>query len=331
MPQPVASDVYVNIPLTQIAIAFMQKADSFISDKVFPNIPVDQQSAVYATYDRSFWYRSEAQLRGPGAESAGSGWAVDFNSSYFAKVYAVHKDVDDQTRANQTGVINLDRDATRWCSTQMMLKRELVWASQFFTTGVWTGGAGAVDMTGVPGAPGANQFKQWDQAGSTPIEDIQQKQTEIGEGTGYTPNILVLSPYVFNRLRAHAEFLDRIKYTERGVVTAELMAAVLGVDKVLVGRAVQNVSKEGNATQTNSYILPKAALLCYAAPEPSILEPSAGYQFSWTGYLGAGNAGQRIKSFRMEELASDRVEGEIAVDQKVVASDLAVYFTAAVA
>jgi len=331
MPQPAASDVFLSVPLTNIAIAYTQSTDAFIADQVFPNIPVQVQAGRYWKYDRSYWYRSEAQLRGPSAESAGAGWTVDNTPTYFCEVYAIHKDVDDQVRANAVAPINMDRDASKWVMGQLLLKRELIWTSKYFKAGVWTGGPSAGDATGVPGAPGANQFKQWDQAGSTPVEDITGYIDTMGEGTGYRPNVLVLSPYVFRRLINNAEFLDRIKYTERGIVTADILAAVLGVDKVLIGRAVQNTHAEGAASQASTYVLPKSALLVYAAPSASLMEPTAGYTFSWNGYLGAGPAGQRMSSFRMEWLKSDRVEGEIAFDAEIVASELGVYFAAAVA
>jgi hypothetical protein len=41
--------------------------------------------------------------------------------------------------------------------------------------------------------------------------------------------------------------------------------------------------------------------------------------------------GARIKRFRMEELAADRVEGEMAFDMKLVGADLGIFFYDAIA
>ena len=47
------------------------------------------------------------------------------------------------------------------------------------------------------------------------------------------------------------------------------------------------------------------------------MTPSAGYTFNWTGMIGStGGAGLRIKTFRMEHLASDRVEIDAAFDMR---------------
>ena len=61
------------------------------------------------------------------------------------------------------------------------------------------------------------------------------------------------------------------------------------------------------------------------------MTPSAGYTFSWVGHMGAGNEGGRIKQFRMEHLAADRVEIEMAWATKVVAADLGFFFGSIVA
>ena len=99
MPQPTRSDVHVNAPLTQISIAFLQDMSGFVARKAFPSLPVKKQSDRYYVYDKKQWFRSDARIRAPGTESAGSGFTVDNTPSYYCDVRAVHKDVDDGMRA----------------------------------------------------------------------------------------------------------------------------------------------------------------------------------------------------------------------------------------
>ena len=94
----------------------------------------------------------------------------------------------------------------------------------------------------------------------------------------------------------------------------------------MIAGAVENIAAE-QAVNDLQFIFGKAALLAYAAPRPSLMHPSAGYTFSWTGYLGASQQGLRMMRFRVQEKRSDRIEGEMAYDQKVVADDLGVFFT----
>ncbi len=136
---------------------------------------------------------------------------------------------------------------------------------------------------------------------------------------------------MLNVLRNHADILERIKYTQRGIVTADLLAALFGVKRVNVAWATQNTEAEGVAA-TMSFIAPKAALLTYSPSSPSLMEPSAGYIFSWTGLLGSGaQTGTRISNMRMPLRKANRLEAEMSYDMQVVAADCGVYFDAAVA
>jgi hypothetical protein len=326
MAQPTGSDLHVNRPLTNISLAYMQNTNEFIADRVFPAVPVDKKSDTYYTYTKSAWFRTDAAERAPATESVGSGWGIG-TDSYACRVYAVHKDIADQDRSNQDSpVLDLDRDATEFVTRDLLLKRELLFISKYFNTGLWT----TTDQTGVSGTPGANQFKQWNDSQSTPIEDITSQRVGVAEKTGYKPNTLVIGPRVYEKFKNHTQFTDRIKYTQTGIVTTQLIAAVLDLDNVHIPMVVQNTAAEG-AADSLGFAYGKAALLVYAAPSPGLLQPSAGYTFTWRGFLGASAYGNRMKRFRMEHLASDRVEGEMAFDQKLVAGDLAVFFTTAVA
>jgi len=321
MPNPTAGDIHVNQPLTNISIAYIQSAGGFIADKVFPNVPVQKQSDRYFQYLKEDWFRVEAQERAPGTESAGGGWRIDNTPTYYCRIYAVHKDIDDPTRANADAPINLDRDATEWVTQQLLLKRETTWASQYFVTGVW-----GTDRQGVTSVPTGNQFVRWsDHTNSDPIADIDASIMSIASTTGYKPNTLVVSPDVFGKLKNHPKILDRVKYTQRAVITEDILAGLFGIEKFLVPWGVVNTAAEG-ATENTNFIFSGKVLLVYAAPQPSLLKPSGGYTFSWVGYLGAGQQGNRIKTFRMEHLASDRIEGEMSFDVKLVAPDLGVLF-----
>lgn len=324
MSQPTPGDVHINVPLSNISVAYIQSASNYIADTVFPNIPVQKQSDLYYTYTKGDWFRTDMQLRAPGTESAGSGYTLS-TDSYNAKVYALHKDVDDQTRANTDTPLNADRDATLYVTNSALLKKDLLWSAKYFTTGVWTG-----DQTGVASGVSTNQFLQWDQTGSDPISDISNGGITIQERTGFKPNVLVLSPHVLHTLSNHALILDRIKYTERGIVTTDLLASLFNVDKVVVANAVNNTAEEG-ATAAMSFIFGKGAALFYANPNPGIMVPSAGYTFSWNGLLGAGALGTRMKKFRLEQIESDRIEVEMAFDFKSVAADLGLYFATPIA
>lgn len=326
MGQPTGSDLHVNTPLTNISVAYMQRTTEFIADKVFPLVSVNKQSDVYYKYDKGNWFRSAAQERAPATESVGTSWTVT-TDSYSARTYAVHKDVADQDRARQDSpVLDLDRDATEIVSRDLLILREKKFIAGYFGTSIW----GNTDQTGVASNPSTNQFLQFNDANSNPIEVIRAQRLAIAAKTGFQPNTLVVGPNVHAALLDHPDVLDRIKYTQRGIVTNDLLAALFEVDRYLVPMVIENTASEA-ATDSMAFMYGKAMLLTYAAPSPSLMQPSGGYIFTWDGLLGSGAFGNRITKFRMEHLKADRVEGEMSFDVKLVASDVGVYLTAAVA
>jgi hypothetical protein len=226
-------------------------------------------------------------------------------------------------------VLAPDREATTFVTHKALIRREKLFVNSFFKTSVWT-----TDITGVSGTPSAGQAKQWNDSTSIPIENVRDAKRLVLERTGFEPNKLVLGRPVYDKLVDHPAIIDRIKYGQtvgapaRG--TLALLAQLFEVDEVLVMNAIENTAKEGQ-TNSHSFIGGKNALLTYSTPTPGLMTPTGGYTFSWTGYLGAGAEGNRISSFRMEALKSDRVEIEMSFDMKLVAADLGVFWSGIVA
>ena len=325
--QPGLSDVHVDRPLTNVSVAFIQSAEGFVADRVFPRVPVSKKTDKYFRYDRSYFARDEMQQRAPGTESAGMTYKLD-TDSYSCDLWALHVNVSDQQRANADNPLQPDREATELLTQQALIRRERSWAAAFFTTSVWTN-----QLTGVAGAPGGGQFQQWDQSASTPIEDIRTAKRSVHQSTGFRPNKLVIGRAVYDKLLDHPDLVGRVdrgQTTGAAMVMRQTLAALFELDEVLVMDGIENTAKEG-ASASYSFIGGKHALLVYAPPAPSLMIPSAGYTFVWSGLLGAGALGSRIKRFRMEHLASDRIEIENAFDQKLVSADLGAFFSGAVA
>ena len=329
--QPTQYDVHVNQPLSNISIAYIQKADAFVAPEVFPNVPVEKQSDLYYTYTRADFNTVKFQPRAADGKSAGAGYRVNANSSYLAIVQALHKDIPDQVRANMDAVLSGDRDAAIWLTQQYMLKRELDFVNKFMSTGIWTNNtAGGAAVSGSIGA-GGSTVVYWDNASSTPIEDVRNasRQMQLSSG-GFRPTDLTLGRAVFDHLLDHPDIIDRVKYTgtegSPAKGTKEILAELFEVDNVHVMDAVYNTAADG-LTESNSLIGGKNALLTYRPAAPSLLTPSAGYMFSWTGLFGMGPLGTRIKTFRVEEKAKDVVEMEAAYDMKIVSADLGFFFS----
>lgn len=326
---PTQGDVHVNVPLTNISIAYLQDQTEFAAAAFCPVIPVDKQSDRYYVYNKGDFFRDQMQLRAPGGPAALAGYNLDNTPTYFADVWALGRVIPDQLRGNADAVLNLDRDATEFLTQQYLIKRENQFVAKLVKTGVW-----GLDVTGVASAPGANQFIQWNSGSSTPIEDIRAGKLYVKQNTGYKANTLLLGEQVWNALLDHPDLIERLKFGQTApnpaMVTKQAVASILEIDRIIVMGGVQNTGKMGG-TDSLSFISPKAALLAHVTPNPGLMTPTAAYTFSWTGYLGAGNEGNRIKRYRWEIDAGDHIEIEAAFDIKKVSSDLGYFFTSAIA
>lgn len=313
---PTAGDVHVNTPLTNFAQKYLQSQDMFIGGRAMPNHPVAKQSDLYYTFSRADFFRDEAQERADGTESAGSGFTLS-TDPYFARVYAFHKDVTDRQRANQDSVIRLDNSATQFVTQKLLIRRDVLFQTEFFATTIW-----ADDVT-----PGT----LWDAAGGTPIEDVRLGIRTVHSGTGMRPNKMIIGRTAWDSLLDSDDILSRITGGSTAGMPAkvqrELVASLFEIDQIFIWDGVVNSAQQG-ATESTGFIGTSNDCLIYYAPDSlGVDEPTAGTMFSWTGFMGATENGMRIKRFREERLESDRIEGQMAFDFKVVASELGYFLS----
>lgn len=315
MPQPTRTDVHIDRALTNISIGYMNEAGDYISSKVFPTVPVTNQSDKYFTYGKHAWFRDEAKKRAPATESAGGGYDIS-TATYTAEEVAFHKDVADEMVENQDSPIDSLTDATTFVTDKLMLHKEADFVNSFFTPSVW-----GVDYTGVASSPGAQQCIQWDQANSKPIQDVTKMKQRVARVTGKVPNTMVISALALEALKQNDDIIGRYKYTQAGVITAELIAKVFELQNIYVANAIVSTDPEGAASPTYDYIFGRNMLLLYAQNPPALIKPSAGYSFIYTkhGML------LTIRKFYMEEIKATRVEGSMYYCQKKIASDLGIF------
>lgn len=338
MPNPTLTDLHVATPLVDVSVAFEQADSRFIARRMFPIVPVQKRGDKYFVWDRQDFLRSDAQEREPGTDAPISGPRVS-TDSYFARRFALARLITDADRANaDPAVANLDADATQYLMQQMLLRDEKDFVTKWFTTGIWNGASSSTDMTGQAApATTTSNFKQWNNVDSTPIEDIRGEQTEIVSNTGQLANAWAMGARVWTVLADHPDIVDRIKYgaspAAPAAVTQQALAALLGVDQVLISWAAEDSGVEGSSGGTFDFVAGKNALLAFRPASAGLRTPTAGYTFVWTGLPGAPRNGQgaRILRFRRPEKQSDQIESEVFRDQKVVSSVLGAFFTAAVA
>lgn len=304
MAEIASRDVHADQYLTNLSIGY--KNDLYLADTIAPIVPVRRQSDIVPKYDQSHWFRNQAAIRAPGTLSERGGFSVDTTDHYYCPRFSFGFEIPDEVRDNTDAPYDLDRDGTLFVTDRLQMKREVTWAGKFFTTGVW-----GADVT---------PDVLWDVSGTShPIDDLTDYIDAVEGRIARLPNKLVLGKRVFSVLRNHTDILDRIKYTQKGVVTADLMASILDIEQILVGRAIYTTSPEGTAEASVVYqrIWGNDALLLHTPAQPSLMNPAATYTFSWQR---VPNAIQYFTRKRNDEREVDILEGNSYFDQHITAN-----------
>lgn len=325
---PNRSSAKTDVPLTNIMIAHYQNESHFIAEKVFPVVPVKKSTNLYYRIPRGALNRHQMQERARGAKPTLGGFDFD-EDTYSCKIYGLKVGVTDEDDYDFDDIIRWDNESTFFLGQQCRINREVDFADKYLKTGVW-----GKDLTGVASGATGDQFLQWNDDASDPVKAVKAQKKTMLESTGFLPNVLSMSYGVWDALTEHAGIIDRIKYGQTAggpaIVNTATLAALFDVEEIVVGKAIVNTAVEtpDQDNHSHTFIMPKSALLTYRPSTPGIRIPSAGYHFGWDVYSPNG---MRMRKYRDEEALTDFNICDDAYDQKVVSSDLGVYFDQAIA
>ena len=320
--------MHIDTPLSNLTLAYAQSQTNFVADKVFPTVGVARQSDKYYIYDRANMNRTgDVKKLAPRTEVNRIGMTIS-NSSYFADVYGLGMDFDEQTIANEDEVLNIRSAGAETLAMRLMIHREENFATTFFSTGVWgTEVAGAASGAGTP--------VYWnDYTNSTPITDVTdaRRAMQLKSG-GYKPNTMVVGKVTRDELINHPDILARLNggstVNNPALITDAKLAEIFEVENFFVMEAVNNTAVEG-ATESNAFIGGKHALLCHTPSSAGLMTPAAGMTFAWNNIPGANNLGITVESFSDDALKRQQIAEHIQVkmsyDMKVVGADLGYFF-----
>lgn len=332
MPMLTPSAVHIDQPLSNLTLAYVQEQTNFIADKVFPTVGVQRQSDKYYIYDRANMNRAgDVQKLAPRTEVNRIGMSIS-NSSYFADVYGLGMDFDEQTLANEDAMLDIRSAGATTLVNRLLIHREEQFASTFFTTGVWGN-----EFTGVANASNDTvpEVTQWsDYTNATPIVDVTlARRTMQLKSGGFKPNTMVVGKEVRDILINHPSILARLNggatVANTALITDAKLAEIFEVENFYVMEAVKNTGAEG-LSESNAFIGGKSALLTYTPSSAGLMTPAAGLTFAWNNISGVSNLGVTVESFSDDALKrqqiAEMIQVKMAYDMKVVGADLGCFF-----
>lgn len=271
--------------LSEIAQGYQNQA--MVGMALFPVVPVAQRGGKILSFNKEDFALYTTQ-RVPGANTR----RVQFG--YSSGTYALEQHSLEavspwelQQDAGTVAKINYAAMAVRKAQNIIALRTEYAQAA-LATTAASYQAANKTTLAGV------NQWSDYTGT-SAPSKDIETAKEAIRTATGQYPNTVVLGAQVMGKLRQHPAIIDRIKYTGRDVVTPDLLAALWGVERVLVGGAVYT-----DAAGTMTDVWGKFVVVAYTqlGTVADLGEPTYGYTYRLDGapYVEPGYQDRNAKS-----------------------------------
>ena len=286
--------------LTNISLAYKNLA--FVGENLAPTVVVKKQSDKYYWFGREGWVPETSDVRAPGTVANEiEGLAVSFDS-YYATDHALQIPVTDEERQNVDSPLSPDADATDLVTSKILLGRELAIKNMVTDTTKYATGM-SVTLSGT---------SQWsDYTNSDPIATIRTAFRAMHARALLEPNLAIIPYQVMSVLQDHPKLMSRIMYTDRAILTPELIASLLGIPKIIVPGVALGSGVGFN--MTTSYLWGKDVILAYVPARAGLKTPAFMYEFVW-GYPGA----MKVDRWREEPRESDLIRVKRRYDLKFV-------------
>ena len=296
--------VHIDRVLTNISLGYPN--NGMVGDVLFAPVRVRKQSDLYYEFGREAWL-PEDDFRAPATPAIEIPGLEVSTNPYFAKEYALSIPVADEERENADSPLDPDRDGTELVTNKLMLRRE-----QRIQTLVQTAANyNASHTTTLAGGA------QWDvYATSDPIGDVKTGIRQIHSVLFMEPTLGVFPYEVMTQLEDHPDFIERIKYSQLGVLTADLIAALFGLPRIVVPGVGFNSGVPGGA-ETLGYLWGKDVVLAWTGAA-GLKKPNFGYEFVWR-YRGGQT--QVVDRWREEVRKADLIRVSRRYDLQFIAVD----------
>ncbi len=288
MPLPTINDVRpVNPVLTDLSIGF--KNERFLWDKIAPAKESSEKSGTFIVYTRDYWFRRvTGGKRAPDGTYTRVGYGVT-SDTFNCLERGFEKLLDDATRKASQTPEELSVMDLQFLTNLIQMELEKDIAAACFVTSVW-GTSTTLSGTG--------QWSDFDV--SDPIANCETAKRTIRRNTGAKPNVLFLGALAWEKLKEHPLILDKYKHTQKAIMTEELVAAVLGLDELVVGDSVENTAAEGG-TFAGADIWTDNALFL-VRNNPGLGVANGAYTFIWNE---AGNVPWAAETYREDKSRGD--------------------------
>lgn len=255
--------------LTQLLRGYVNA--EFVGHNLFPIVSVDKEAGKIPTFGKESFlvFNTERALRAKSNKlPVEARTTVDFATVEHDAVYPT------DYREISEDMLDLEKYAAFRAQAAVQLRMEKQIADLALNDSLYPSGS-KITLSG------SGQFTH---GSSTPIATFRNATEAVRGKIAKRPNVLVIGAATFNVLQDHPTLQDRIKYSQLGVLTVDLLKAILNIPNIFIGDAVY-ATDAGVVTD----IWGDNCVMAYVPGMPgsdtgSIYEPSFGYTLRKRGF-----------------------------------------------
>lgn len=238
---------------------------------LFPRVPVKQRGGQVIEFGKDSFKRYNTR-RAPGSNTK----RLQFG--YEGKPFALFQDAlegkvpwEHMQDANQVPGIDLGTESTNEVMSILSLGLEIEQAELALNAANYS----------INNKDTLSGTDQWTDPNSDPAKQIREYREAVRSIVGIRPNVMEVSASGFNALCEHPKILERFKYTSSDSITADMLAKLFNLRRLVVGEAVY--MNEGSEQMVD--VWGNAAVLAYVPEQiSSRRQPSFGYTYALEGH-----------------------------------------------
>jgi len=269
MPDRLSQERIVDPVLTNLAIGYTNA--EFVAEVLFPTVSVDKEGGKIPKFGKEHFkiYRTLRAIR---AKSNRIYSEAPNTIPYACDEHDLEEPIDYREKAES--MFPIEAAATFRVTEGVQLGREKAAADL-------AQDAANYDASHVETLTGTDQWTDYEN--SNPITVVDDAKETIRQTIGRRPNVMVIGASTFKALKEHLKLLEKIKYSQKGVLTVDLLKVIFDIPTVAVGEAIY-MDDDGTVYD----IWGDVCILAYVPQrkpnERTPYEPAYGYTLRRKGY-----------------------------------------------
>lgn len=298
------------VPRADLGVAFHEYSPTrarYIAGDILPILNVGKEAATISVTMRKNLIIPETKHANGAAYNRVELYMDDM--AYACVDHGLEGQVTDRDRAKYANDFDAELEKTAGIKIKMLLAREKRIKDMIFNTTTWDSSDSDLYTN--------NSGNPWDDATKDIIGQVGAAKEKVRLNTGVPANALIIGEATLQNILKNDDLIARfpgVAVITEAVIRSS-MAAVFGLQDLLVGQAAYNSADEGqDASMSDMWGDDYAMVAALGSEGLPMTEPQLGRTILWQDYIADI---EYVESYREEQTKSDIIRVEHSVDEKV--------------